>query len=221
MVINVFLADDHRLMVEGFRMVLQRSDIQVVDVAYTLDGLPARFAKSKADVLVIDVRFDGADGQNGLDICEEILREKPNTKIVVFSQFDDPWTVEKTYRLGVFAFVRKDEDTDILVEAIRSAHARKEYFTPLIAQQLALAAVKVIKVMNPTRLLDEKELQIFTMVADGRSTTEITESVGLAYKTVSTIIKGIKQKLGIETAADITKLAIKFGITNLDVKTKN
>ena len=59
------------------------------------------------------------------------------------------------------------------------------------------------------------------MVADGRSTTEIKESVGLAYKTVSTIIKGIKQKLGIETAADITKLAIKFGITNLDVKTKN
>jgi two-component system invasion response regulator UvrY len=215
--IKVFLADDHRLMVEGFRLTLKSDEIDVIDVAYSLDDLPRRFAESHADVLVIDVRFEGAEGQDGLDICEKILAEDQNTKIVVFSQFDDEWIVEKTYKLRVLAFVRKDEENNVLVEAIESAYSGKEFFSPVVAQLLAWASVKA---PSPTRLLDEKELKAFTLIADGLSISEVAETMDLSYKTISNIVKNVKQKLNIGPFADFTKLAIKFGLTNLDVKTR-
>ncbi len=218
MSIKVFLADDHRLMVEGFRLTLKDYEIDVVDVAYSLEDLPKRFAKSHADVLVIDVRFEGADEHNGLDICEEILSNGKGSKIVVFSQFDDEWIVEKTYKLGVLAFVRKDENTDVLVEAIKSACKGKEFFSPVVAQLLAWTSVKA---PSPNRLLDEKELKVFRLIADGMSVSEAAQAMDLSYKTVSNMVKTVKQKLNIESFADFTKLAIKFGLTNLDVRTRN
>ncbi|MBC7999320.1 MAG: response regulator transcription factor [Leptolyngbya sp.] len=217
MSIKVFLADDHQLLVEGFRLTLKNYQIHVVEVAYSLDDLPRRFAESHADVLVIDVRFQGADGQTGLDVCETILAKGKNTKIVVFSQFDDQWIIEKTYKLGVLAFVRKDENTDVLVEAIKTAHSGKEFFSPVVAQLLAWVSVKA---PSPARLLDAKELKVFTLIADGLSVSDAAEAMNLSYKTVSNVVKSVKQKLNIESFADFTKLAIKFGLTNLDVRTK-
>lgn len=218
MPIKVFLADDHRLMVEGFRLTLKNDEIDVVDVAYSLDGLPQRFAESLADVLVTDVRFEGTGGKTGLDVCEELLAKNKTTKVVVFSQFDDEWIVEKTYKLGVLAFVRKDESTDVLVEAIKRAHRGKEFFSPVVAQLLAWTSVKA---PSPARLLDEKELRVFTLIADGSSVSDTAAAMNLSYKTVSSIVKNVKQKLNVESFADFTKLAVKFGLTSLDVKTRS
>ena len=82
--IKVFLADDHRLLVAGFRDVLKDYGIDVVEVAYSLDGLIDRFLEVKPDVLVIDVRFDSKGcGENGLDVCEELLARDPSAKIIV------------------------------------------------------------------------------------------------------------------------------------------
>lgn len=216
--ISVFLADDHRLMVEGFRHALQRYGVSVVDVAYVLDGLAERFTASGADVLVIDVRFDVAVGQTGLDACEAIKRANPKARIVVFSQFDDPWIVERSYHLGALAFVRKDEDTSVLVAAIQAAKEGRTFFSPVIAQQLALTSITT---QSPARVLEPKELEIFVQMADGFSLAEIAERMDLSYKTVATTVKTIKRKLGIDALADFTKLAIKFGLTGLDLQTRN
>ncbi len=220
MSIKVFLADDHRLMVEGFRVTLKNYEIDVVDVAYSLNNLKPLFINSQADVLVIDIRFDSKDGEtiDGLDMCEKILAEHPSAKIVVFSQFDDEYLVEKIYKLGVFAFVRKDEETDVLVKAITSAHNGKPFFPPGVAQQLAWAAVKAI---NPSRLLDDKELKVFTQIADGLSISDVAHQLGLCEKTVRTMVKNVKHKLNVDNFADFTKLAIRFGLTNLEVRTKS
>lgn len=206
-------------MVEGVRVSLRGFGIDVVEVAYTLDGLAQRFFQTTPDVLVIDLRFDSRGARlDGLDVCEEILAKIPSAKIVVFSQFDDEYIIEKTYKLGVLAFVRKDESTDVLVEAIRSAKEGKEFFSPVVAQQLAWAAVKE---RSPTRLLDEKELKAFKLVADGSSLSDVAVEMDVSTKTVGTIIKSVKQKLNIDSQADFTKLAIKFGLTSLDLKTRN
>ncbi|CAB1371302.1 protein of unknown function (plasmid) [Denitratisoma oestradiolicum] len=127
--IRVFLADDHRLLVAGFRDVLKDYGIDVVEVAYSLDGLIDRYMEVKPDVLVIDVRFDTRNaGENGLDACEELLARDHSAKIIVFSQFDDQYIIEKSYKLGVLAFVRKDESTEVLHEAIKTVAEGKEYF---------------------------------------------------------------------------------------------
>lgn len=212
------MADDHQLMVEGFRLTLKHHGIDVVEVAYSLETLYEKFVAANADVLVIDVRFEGFDESNGLDACEKILARKPNTKIVVFSQFDDEWIVQKTYKLGVLAFVRKDEDTAILVQAINTTNTGREFFSPIAAQLLAFTTVKL---SDPSRILDDKELMLFTLIADGYSMTEAGEAMSISYRTINGMVKVVRDKLGIDSFADFTKLAIKFGLTNLELRKKN
>ncbi len=206
-------------MVEGFKSALTNFGIEVIDVAYTLDGLAKRFAEVCPDVLVIDVRFSNKDSQlTGLDVAEEILAGNPGAKIVVFSQFDDEHIIEKTYKLGILAFVKKDENIDALVEAIETASKGKEFFSPAVAQQLAWLSVKA---QNPTRVLNDKELRAFKLIADGASISDVAKEMDLSTKTVGNIVKNVKHKLHIDNPADFTKLAIKFGLTNLELRTRN
>lgn len=219
MPVTVLFADDHRLMVQGFKSTLTDFGIDVVDVSYTLDGLAQRFADVSPDVLVIDVRFTNSDGQlSGLDVAEAILARNPAAKIVVFSQFDDEYIIERAYRLGILAFVKKDENVDVLVAAIESASKGKEFFSPTVAQQLAWLSIKA---PMPTRLLDDKELRVFKLIADGASQSEVAQELDVSIKTVGTIVKNVRHKLGINNAADFTKLAIKYGLTTLELRTKN
>lgn len=216
--IKVLLADDHQLMVEGFRVALRDRGIEVVDVTYTADTVLQRFITTRPDVLVIDLRFNNEQRHNNLDglaICEKILSTHRTAKIVVYSQFDDQYIIEKAYKIGVMAFVRKDESSDVLVSAINAANTGKTFLSPAIAQCLAW---NLVKEKNPTKILDEKELTAFKLIADGASLTEVAQLMTLSTKTISTLTKSIKHKLDIESQADFTKLAIKFGITNLDMK---
>lgn len=195
----------------GFRNVLKDYGIEVVEVAHSTQGLVDRFLEVKPDVLVIDVRFDSKGcGENGLDVCEELLARDPSAKIIVFSQFDDQYIIERSYKLGVLAFVRKDESTEVLNEAIRTVAQGKEYFSPEIARLLAFSAVKD---RNPNKLLNAHEMRAFALAADGESLSEIAGSMKLSTKTVGALMKGVKSKLGVQNQADITKLAIRYGIT--------
>ena len=217
--IKVFLADDHRLLVAGFRDALKDYGIDVVAVAHSLDGLIDKVTEVNPDVLVIDVRFDSKSlGENGLDACEELLARNPSARIIVFSQFDDQYIIERSYKLGVLAFVRKDESTEVLHEAITTVAQGKEYFSPEIARLLAWSAVKD---RNPNHLLDANEMQAFTLAADGASLTEIAAAMDLSTKTVGHLMKGVKTKLEVESQADITKLAIRHGITTTALKTRS
>lgn len=219
MSIRVFLADDHRLLVEGFRHALKDFNIDVVEVAYSLNGLINRYFEVKPDVLVIDVRFDSKNvAENGLDICEELLAKDPKAKIIVFSQFDDQYIIEGAYKIGALAFVLKDESTEILDQAIRTVAEGREFFSPQVAQLLARSSVKD---RNPTKLLDEKELRAFLLTADGESLSEVAEAMNLSTKTVGNLLKSIKAKLDIDTSSDFTKVAIRFGLTTTELKSKS
>ena len=219
MPIRVFLADEQRLLVDGFRHVLKDYNIDVVEAAYSLDGLIARYLEVKPDVLVIDVRFDSKGvSETGLDVCEELLATHPDAKIIVFSQFNDQYIIEKAYKIGVLAFVLKYECTDVLDQAIHTVAEGKEFFSPQVAQILARSSIKD---RNPSKLLDEKELRSFLLTADGVSLADVADSMDISTKTVGNLLKSIKSKLDIETPADFTKLAIRFGLTTTDLKTKS
>lgn len=202
---------------EGFRHALKDYGINVVEVAYSLDGLIDRYFEVKPDVLVIDVRFDSKNvSETGLDACEELLERDPAAKIIVFSQFDDQYIIEKAYRTGVLAFVLKDECTEVLDQAIRTVAEGREFFSPQVAQLLARSSVKD---RNPSKLLDE--MRAFLLTADGASLADVAETMDLSTKTVGILLKSIKAKLDIETPADFTKLGIRFGLTTTELKTKS
>ena len=218
MSIKVLIADDQPLLVAGFRKVLGGS-VDLVGVAQSLDEVVAAYAKLKPQVLIIDIALggNGAD-QRGLAVCGQLLGGNPRAQIVVFTQFDDQYIIEKSYKVGVLAFVRKNESAEVLQEAIQTASNGSQYFSPAIARLLAVSAIKDT---NPEKLLSSSELRVFILTADGATQSQLANLLDVSLKTVSTLFNGVKVKLGVETHADITKLAIQYGLTTTQRKAIN
>jgi two-component system, NarL family, invasion response regulator UvrY len=209
--IKVMLVDDHQLLVDGFKATLREFGINVVEAITSADKIRESYKRAKPDVLVLDVRF--SSGENGLDLCEKIMAENKNARVVILSQFDQDYIVERSYKVGALAFVKKDEDVKYLIEAISSAKDGKEYFTPSIAQRLARLSTIVVQ---PLKVLDKKELAVFILVADGMNHIEAANELNLSIKTIGNLLRNIKSKLNIERTAEFTKLAIKYDLINLD-----
>ena len=206
--IRVMLADDHPIVMTGFAMSLAGQGMDVVGQAKTPDEAVAMYEAHKPDVAVLDIRF--GTGLTGLDAAQTILKNDPQAKIVFLSQFDQDSLIKETYRLGAHAFVTKDCDPNDLGEAVRHAHQGKLYFPPQIAERLASIAVRGD--VSPQSQLDERSLEIFKLMAEGLTNTEIAERLNLSTKTISNISQSVKEKLGVHRQAYITKLAVKHGL---------
>jgi two-component system invasion response regulator UvrY len=206
--IRVLLADDHPIVMTGFAMSLESEGMQVLGQARTPQEALSQFAALQPDVLILDIRF-GAE-LTGLDAARQILQKFPAANIVFLSQFDQDALIKETYRLGARAFVTKDCDPADLALAVRRASLGELYFMPQIAERLAKLSVNGDA--SPQSSLDERELDIFTSMAEGLTNVEIAEKLNLSAKTISNVSQTIKEKLGIHRPALITKLAVKHGL---------
>lgn len=205
---RVMLADDHPIVMTGFAMSLAAEGMDVVAQARTPEEAVTLYAESKPDVVVLDIRF-GTE-LTGLDAAQNILRADPQAKVVFLSQFDQDSLIKETYRIGAHAFVTKDCDPADLAAAVRQAKAGKLYFPPQIAERLASIAVRGD--VSPQSQLDERGLEIFRLMAEGLTNAEIAEKLNLSTKTISNTSQSIKEKLGVDRQAHITKLAVKYGL---------
>jgi DNA-binding NarL/FixJ family response regulator len=206
--IRVMLADDHPIVMAGFAMSLSEQGMEVVGQATRPAEAVAMYGQVKPDVAVLDIRF-GTE-LTGLDAAQQILKAAPGAKIVFLSQFDQDSLIKETYRLGAHAFVTKDCDPAVLATAVRQAYEGKLYFLPQIAERLASLAVRGD--VSPQSQLDERGLEIFKLMAEGLTNAEIAERLNLSTKTISNISQSIKEKLGVDRQAYITKLAVKHGL---------
>jgi two-component system invasion response regulator UvrY len=206
--IRVLLADDHPIVMTGFAMSLESEGMQVLGQARTPQEAIAQFGALQPEVLILDIRF-GAE-LTGLDAARQILQKYPAANIVFLSQFDQDALIKETYRLGARAFVTKDCDPVDLALAVRRASLGELYFMPQIAERLANLSVRGDA--SPQSTLDERELDIFTSMAEGLTNVEIAEKLNLSAKTISNVSQTIKEKLGIHRPALITKLAVKHGL---------
>ena len=146
----------------------------------------------------------------GLDAAQSILKADPQARLIFLSQFDQDSLIKETYRLGAHAFVTKDCDPADLATAVRQAHAGKLYFLPQIAERLASMAVRGD--LSPQSQLDERDLAVFKLMAEGLTNAEIADRLNLSTKTISNISQSVKEKLGVHRPAYITKLAVKHGL---------
>ena len=206
--IRVLLADDHPIVMTGFAMSLAAEGLDVVGQAKTPAEATAMYAALKPDVAVLDIRF-GTE-LTGLDAAQAILKSDPEAKLIFLSQFDQDSLIKETYRLGARAFVTKDCDPADLADAVRHAHGGKLYFPPQIAERLASIAVRGD--VSPQSQLDERGLEIFKLMAEGLTNAEIAEKLNLSTTTISNTSQSIKEKLGVDRQAHITKLAVKYGL---------
>ena len=206
--IRVLLADDHPIVMTGFAMSLSATGMEVAGQAKSPDEAQQMFEALQPDVLVLDIRF-GTE-LTGLDAARNILQQYPKARIVFLSQFDQDSLIKETYRLGARAFVTKDCDPADLANAVRNAHKDKLYFLPQIAERLANLSVRGD--VSPQSQLDQRGLEIFKLMAEGLTNAEIAEKLNLSTKTISNISQSIKEKLGVDRQAYITKLAVRHGL---------
>jgi two-component system, NarL family, invasion response regulator UvrY len=206
--IKVLLADDHPVVMGGFAMALAGFGVEVVGQARTPAEAVEAYQSLAPDVAILDMRF--GEQMTGLDAARQILAVAPKAHIIFLTQFDQDALVKEAYRIGARALVTKDCDPAELFTAVQRAAQGELYFMPAIAERLA--SLSVLGEQSPQALLDERSLEIFKLMAEGLTNAEIAEKLGVSSKTISNSSQAIKDKLGVERAADITRLAVRHGV---------
>lgn len=203
--IRILIADDHPLIIEGLALSLSKRGIELAGHAAATADVIDRFRQCRPDVVVMDVGF--GSGPTGLDAAREVIALDPEARIVFYTQYDQDEIVREAYRLGGRGLVPKVQPADVLADVIEQVQLGKIHFLPDIAERLALMGVRGDD--SPRAKLDSRELDVFTRLARGQTTEEIACALSLSRKTISLVVQAVKDKLGVQRSAEITRLAIR------------
>lgn len=206
--LRVLIADDHPMIAEGLSAILTHQGIHVVARVDRAEEVVPTLAQTPVDVLILDVRF--GDHMSGMDVLRALQTQRPGTRVVMYSQFDQDEIIREAYRLGASGFVTKSSSPSVIAEAVHQVAEGKVHFLPEIAERLALLGVRGDD--SPLKNLDERSREVFRLMALGHTNVEIAEQMGLSPKTISTTSQSIKDELGISRPAEITRLALRLGL---------
>jgi DNA-binding NarL/FixJ family response regulator len=209
MAITVLLVDDHRMLRDGLRAVLnQERDFEVVGEAGNgLDALK-RVAQQRPQVVVMDVSMRD---MNGIEATRRIIARYPKIKVVALSAYSDKRYVMEMLGAGALAYVLKETAADELCRAIRAVTRNRQYVSEEIADTLA------DNYDSPpgsgTRELTERERQVLQLLAEGRSSPMIAKRLNISTRTVDAHRRNIMTKLNLFSIAELTKYAVREGLT--------
>lgn len=213
--IRVLLADDHRLVREGLRAILvAHAAVEVVGEAD--DGLSAveLARKLRPDIVVMDV---GMRGMNGIDATRRIRDEHPQTRVIGVSMHSSAHYARRMLEAGASGYVLKVATYDDLHLAIEVVSQGRIYLCPQIAEQLLRARMQGGP-EDPLRggTLGSRERQVLQLLAEGHRSAAIAEKLGISFHTVETHRRNIMRKLDLHSIAELTRYALREGITPLD-----
>ena len=212
-VINILLADDHRVVREGFRALLRiEKDICIVGEAG--DGIEAvRLAEQlKPDVLVADLMMPSL---NGIEVARQVTSRVPGTKVVILSMHASEAYVLESLRNGASAYVLKDASSADLVRAVREAIAGRRYLSPPLSELAIQAYVEKTRKTDSLDLHDtltDREREVLQQGAEGRTNTEIAVRLCISPRTVETHRANLMHKLGLRSQTELVRYAIQRGI---------
>lgn len=210
---KILLADDHAIVRDGLKALLQSEpDFQVVGEA--ADGLEAvrLIEKLRPDVAVLDLMMPGL---NGLEVTRQVSRL---THVIILSMHANEAYVIEALRKGAKGYILKDSTSADLVKAIRQVLAGTRYLSQPLSAQMVDALLKrtTTRELDPYETLTTREREVFQLVAQGKSNQEISEILTLSPRTVEIHRANMMHKLNLESQADLIRLAIKRGVISLD-----
>jgi two-component system, NarL family, invasion response regulator UvrY len=203
--ISVLLVDDHAVVREGYRRLLERhGDIEVIGEASDAAGAHSLFCCLDPQVVILDITLPGT---NGIEAMRRMLSYKPDARVLVFSMHEDDIFATRSLRAGAFGYVTKASAPEVLVDAVLTVARGDKYVSPKVAQRLALHDFGE----QPTRLTG-REFDILRLLAQGQPVSRIAESMGISPKTVANHQSTIKMKLGADTAIGLMRKAMEMGL---------
>jgi len=207
MPLRVILADDHLLVRQGLRLVLEKEQIEVLGEAS--DGLEAiRLIQDlRPEIAVLDLDMPGLDG---LAVLREAAKGSPQTRIVILTRhMEEPYAVE-ALRVGARGYVLKTQASTDLVAAIRHVHRGEVYLSPKISK--AVVQAYLTNADPPNGKLSVRERQVLQLVGEGHSTKKIAALLGISVKTADTHRTKVMEKLDIHQTAGLVRYAIRNGL---------
>lgn len=215
--VRLVLADDHAMMREGLKSLIgKETDFSVVGEADNGKATVELARKAAAHVVIMDVAMPDL---NGIEATRQLLRVNPNIKVVALSGHANREFVREMLKAGASAYVLKSRAYEELVRAIREVMKGKKYLSSDVARGVVDEYLEISSSMsgNPAFVvLTDREREALQLIAEGRSTKEVADSLNVSVKTVETHRRNIMEKLNLRSVAELTKYAIREGITSVD-----
>ena len=204
--IRVFIADDHAIVREGLKQILaEQRDIVVAGEAE--NGLDAirLFRKSRCHVMLLDISMPD---RNGIEVLKQIKQERPDLAVLMLSMHREDQYAIRALKAGAAGYLTKQSAPRELVTAIRQVAGGQKYVSATLAQALA-SQVGTDHDAPPHDALSDREFQTLTMIASGKTVSEIARELSLSVKTVSEYRARLLAKMNLKTSAELTHYAIR------------
>jgi DNA-binding NarL/FixJ family response regulator len=203
--IRVLLADDHAIVRAGLKEILaETGDIAVAGEAASGPEVLARIRDSDYDVAVLDMSMPG---RSGIELIRQVKDEKPWVRILVLTMHSEQQYAVRALKAGASGYLTKESAPDQLVAAIRRIAAGGAFVSPETAEQLALD-VNRAPGGPPHTLLSDREYQVFELIVNGKSVSDIARQLALSVKTISTHKTRILHKMGVTSEAELVRYAL-------------
>ena len=218
--ISVLLAEDHTLVRQGLRALLQvERDIEVVGEAETGRQAMALTRKLRPAVVVMDIAMPLL---NGLEATRQILKALPATRVIILSAHGDDAYVDQVIAMGASGYLLKQASAHVLSKAVREVHKGNSFFSPSIARRFPgldrSPADRAGLPMKKGVRLSSREMEVLQLIAEGKANKETAAELGISIKTVEKHRDHLMQKLNIHDTAGLTRYAISVGIIESSVQ---
>ncbi len=213
---RIIIADDHKILRQGLRTLLEKEpDMEVVAEAEDGRRTVSIVGEMVPHIVIMDVNMPDL---NGIEATRQILSEYPEVKVIALSMHADRRFVINMLKAGAHGYLLKDCAFEELAQAIRLVMANKTYLSPGVAEIVVKDYVH--RVPGPSQsafsVLTNREREVLQLMAEGKSTSQIAELLHISVKTVETHRQQIMHKLRIRSVAELTKYAIREGLTSLE-----
>mgnify|MGYP001230887343 FL=1 len=201
---RVLIADDHPIVRSGIRAELTRhSDFQIVGEAVTADEVIQLVSQAATDIIILDISMPGI---KAAEVIKRIGKSHPDTKILVLTAHGDKGTIMSMLKAGAHGYVLKDEDPEVVPDAIRTVMSGKNWVSPSVTT-LMVGKLRDGKPKSNSSVLTEREIEVIRLIADGLTTKDIASRLNIADRTVEFNVSNIYDKLGVNTRGAIVNWA--------------
>lgn len=214
MTLRLGLADDHRVLRESLRRLLtSEPDLQVIGEAGDGPAALEMALRDVPDVLVVDIRMPV---MNGIEVTRELKARNSPVKVLALTAYDDKRFVQEMLKAGASGYLTKEAAAVELAQAIRVVARGQSYLSPEITRVLVRdAGPRPARSPPPVHCLGAREKEVLRMIAEGQKSAAIAEAMKISPATVEAHRRNIARKLGLNSIAELTKYAVREGLTSL------
>jgi two-component system, NarL family, invasion response regulator UvrY len=209
--IRLVIVDDHPLILAGLKSSLeQASDIRVIAEASDADSALISARADSPDIILLDVSLPG---RSGLDVLKQLHAELPEVRVLMLTTHSEIEYVERSLRLGAWGYLTKTSPSEELLKAIRTVSQGRKYVESSLAQEIAIRE-QTPRQQSPHEALSGREFQILCLLGQGKTLTQMAETLCISTSTVGTHRAHILDKMNMQTTAELVKYAVEHRLVD-------